>query len=149
MQLLRSKIVPPAQDAFWAPLPQHWQQLPPAKLLAITQPFERESSEETTLVRLLQACGMTPGTNAHILVPDTDEPLSWWQVKAHFAPSYVLMFGILPAQLGISALFALNAANSFDGCAFIPTIAPALFAQDTGTKKVVWENALKPLFLRP
>lgn len=145
MLLLRSKIVPATQDAFWQPLPERWLSLSPARLLVITSPYQPESIEATTLSKLIQACGITEGVDGHILMFE-ESSIAWHLLKAHFSPAHVLMFGILPAQLGISALFALNAANRFDGSIFIPTIAPLSFSQDAGTKKLLWESVLKPAF---
>lgn len=146
MQLLRSKIVPPEVDAFWQGLPQRWQEQPPVDMLVVTYVYEPETIEETTLVRLLQACGYKPGSNCAIITTGDSEQVAWHAIADHFLARYVLLFGIDPSAMGIAAHFQHYTPTRFGKSTFV--LAPTLMqlAQDANAKKALWDMALKPMF---
>jgi hypothetical protein len=73
------------------------------------------------------------------------EKVAWHQLHQLLAPKIVMLIGILPAQLGISALFVLNSANSFDGCIWIPTVSLEVLGQKADLRGALWNNGMKPV----
>ena len=146
MQLIQSKIIPASQNAYWEPLPEAWQSLSAKPVLVFTVPYEAGSSEERTLFRMLDACKL-PAVDYHILQLAEGIVISWGKLKETFQPAQVLLLGILPAQLGIHAMLRLHAPNHFGGCIIIPSFSPAQLDREAEAKKLLWQDALKPVFV--
>lgn len=146
MQLISSKIVPAAQDAFWQPLPPEWQALAPHPLLVLTQPFEAGAAAEATLTNMLKACQLS-ASDYHILMMQPHQQVAWHALQAVLQPRYVLLLGIRPEQLGIAALLQPYAANAFSDCTFIPAAALPELEQVPEARKQLWQGVLKPIFV--
>jgi len=58
----------------------------------------------------------------------------------------VILAGILPIQLGISAMFRLNEPNKYGDCIWIPTLALTELDKLPEMKKQLWNMGLKPVF---
>ena len=144
MQLYNTKVIPAAEDKLWS-APANLPSLGGTKLLVISAPFEPLSSESLTLAKMMTACRLAAPDYAVIQLPET-ERLSWRALMEAGAPQRVLMMGISPAQLGISALFQLNHCNDFLGCIFIPGHSLAQLEQQPAAKRELWEQGLKPCF---
>lgn len=146
MQLIRSKIIPATQNAFWQALPEAWQSLNTRPCLVLSTPYSAGSAEEQTLLKMLAACKLDPGAY-HILQVQPEQCIAWHQIKDQAKPQYVLLLGINPQQLGISALFRINDANVFDGCTFIPSLPLSQLIQMQDMRTALWVQGLKPLFI--
>jgi hypothetical protein len=144
MSLLNTPVVPASVDAFWqdpADLPAG-----PLRLLVLTLPWEGNgSSEEQTLMRMLAACRLEPGSFA-IYHCDATRSLAWHKIREHCRPAALLLLGILPHQLGVSALFRPHEVNAFDGVSWIPTASLIELQQREELRKALWTNTLKPYF---
>ena len=145
MKLIQSQIIPASQNAYWEPLPEAWP-TDPKPVLVVTLPYNAGSPEEQTLLRMLQACKLDE-SRYHIVQLPADGTAAWGQIKEILQPEQVLLSGILPAQLGISALLRLHAPNAFGGCTIIPTFSPAQLELEQAVKRELWTEALKPVFI--
>ncbi|RYE24862.1 MAG: hypothetical protein EOP51_06000 [Sphingobacteriales bacterium] len=140
--IIDTPVIPNDQDVFWEAkaLPQ------PADVLVLSQPYEPTSKEETQLHNMLKACQLDL-RQCHILHLDTTDSLAWHQLRDAAQPKAVLLLGILPQQLGISAMLRLFTPNKFDERVWIA--APSLGDMETqpDAKKQLWLNGLKPVFV--
>ena len=114
--------------------------------MVLTQPYQPNSAEEQTLVRMLGACKLS-ADQYHILPLQQGQQIAWHKLRAHFTPRYVLLLGIHPALLGIAAQFRLHEANHYDDTTFIPALSLAEMEQQPEAKKEFWAKGLKPTFV--
>jgi hypothetical protein len=142
--LITTKTIPNTEDVFWNDLPEKWKNLDSKRVLIICSAFTTSSNEETTLLKMLNACSLTQ-EQYHILQFD-EESIAFHKIKAHFEPEVILLLGIVPEQLGIHSLFRLNYPNGFGGCVIIPGLSLQAMEQNTQAKKDLWLHALKPYF---
>lgn len=145
MFLINSKIVSEEHNIFWEDLPQSWHSLTPRFCLVLTQPYQQNGLEEQTLIKMLGACKLSPD-QYHILPLEATQQIAWHKLRDHLKPTYILLLGINPASLGISALFRLHDGNQYDGCTFIPALSLEQMEQHPEAKKEFWLNGLKPVF---
>ncbi len=140
--IIQSDIVNTNIDAYWDALPDD---LPATvKALVVTKPYTAGSAEETQLQKILQACKLD---QADYYIHQLQQPAAWHQFRDRLAPKAVLLFGIYPQQLGVSAMFSLYYPNRFDNSIWIPSIAIDEMEKHPDTKKQLWVDGLKPVFV--
>jgi len=146
MNLINSKTVNSSEDIFWGGIPGKWEDLSPRPVLVLAAPFEATESEEGTLLKMLSGCALTQD-KYHILQLPAGTQLAWHALRDKLDPQQVIMLGIEPGQLGISALFRFNEMNQFNDRTFIPSLSLQQMQQYPDAKKALWVQALKPCFL--
>jgi hypothetical protein len=144
--IIKSDMVDPASDAFWAAVDNIAGGKEQRTILILTNSFDKGSAEETRLSKMIDACKLTPD-QYNLLGLGQDQKPGWHRLKEKLAPRIVFLIGILPAQLGVSALFRLNEPNNFDGCIWLPTLAVNDLEQNADVKKQLWINGMKPIFI--
>ncbi len=146
--IIKSPVVDSGQDAFWEDLPGEIRELSPAGVLVISQAFEQGSAEEVQLQKILQACKLSAGQYNLVKIKE-DEALPWHKLRELLQPQTVLLFGVMPHQLGISAMFHLFAPNHFNDCTWIASPSLPELEQQPEAKKQLWQQGLKPIFDNP
>jgi hypothetical protein len=143
--IINTKIVKAEWDEFWleGSIDAHYK---PKDCLVVTQSFALGTPEEIQLKKMIGACGIDT-LNVNTIHINNLEKLSWRQLKEKLDPKYVLLLGIQPIQLGISALFRLNEPNYFDHCLLIPALSLTEMETMPEMKKELWLNGLKPVFV--
>ena len=145
MKIINTDIVTAEQDIFWNNIPRI-ERLTVRPVLILSPAFEEQSTEADQLNSILKAgCKLNEEQYNIILLKD-GEKLSWYRLREQLAPKIILLFNVLPAQLGISSLFRFNDINNFDKCLWVPTVSLQILIQDKTLKGQLWNNALKPLF---
>lgn len=114
-------------------------------MLVVTRPFGKGSPAATTLSKMMDACRLRLEEYAIFELPE-GEMLSWSLLRGQTDAQFVLLLGVSPAELGISALFAFNRPNHFGGAQFIPGLAPDQLVQDAASRGELWKEGLKPAF---
>lgn len=144
--IINSKIISDEWDGLWEEpaLPEIYKTT--ATVLVITKPYEPGSGEDVQLQKMLQACKLGDD-DYNILQLDDTKPVAWYRIKEKWQPRYVLLLGVLPAQLGISAMFGLFHPNRFGGCTWIPGLSLQELEKQPEAKKQLWQNGLKPVFV--
>ena len=144
MQLINTKIIPGEWDGLWneSALLEHMDQV---KVLVLTSPLEKNSPEEQTLLKMLQACTLQ-NSDYKIISINASEKLAWYKIREQVQPKVVILAGILPIQLGIAAMFRLNEPNLYNDCTWIPTLDLAELEKLPEMKKQLWNMGLKPVF---
>lgn len=141
--ILNTPIINNEWDLFWQELPQ---QLADGNrpLLIISAVFD--DLMQAQLQKMLQACAIT--TEQYIVIQlQPEDKIAWNKLKEKLAPKAVLLLGVLPSNLGISAMFHLFAPNSFDNCIWICSPSLQELEQQPEHKKLLWQNGLKPVFV--
>lgn len=143
LNIIKSKIISSDWDTFWQQnvLTDELQK----STLVVSTPYQPGSPEETQLQKILQACSVTADT-CHLIQLEPAQQASWHIIRDKVQVRYVIIFGVMPQQLGISALFRLNEPNRFNDCIFIPTLSLQELEKQPEAKKGLWLNALKPVF---
>ncbi len=145
-KIIHSDIVDSYTDDFWAELPEVLQQETPKKTLVISEDYTDGSEEDTQLKKILNACQLND-TDYFLLKMSKEQRIAWHKLKAQFQPETVLLFGVLPMQLGISSLFMLNAINRYDDTVWIASLPIPQMEEQLEAKKKLWTAALKPHFI--
>jgi hypothetical protein len=115
-------------------------------VLILSLPYRDGSGDEVQLQKMLQACNLTP-EQYHIIFINEGELVPWHKFRDTLRPGHILLLGILPEQLGISAMFRLFEPNRFNEVIWIPGLSLAQFEQQTDAKRQLWQNGLKPVFV--
>lgn len=143
--IIQTEIIDTETDAFWHSADALLENLSPKNVLIFSRNFNESSPEHTQLTKILDACKLSQA-NYNLLQLDEHEKKAWHQIKSAAQPSVVVLFGVHPSQLGISAWFRLNGLNNFDGATWVPTLSLSELGQQAQAKKDLWGNALKLLF---
>jgi len=144
MNIITTKIITASKDELWDSLPEYVNVLPQKPVLVITNNMEVGGAEHELLLKLIAGCELTPQQYHHIMLTD-GEYMSWAQLHYRLNPFIVLLFGVLPSRLGVSALFKINEPNHYDGSIWLPTLSVKDVFSDTIFKKQLWADGLKPL----
>ena len=144
LNIIKSKIVSSDWDVFWQ------QNTSIAELekntVVLSAPYQQHSPEEVQLLKMLSACILTP-EDFHIIQVKPDEQIAWHQLRDRIKAKVVIVLGIMPQQLGISAMFRINEPNRFNDCIFIPTLSLQELNRQPEAKKQLWLSGLKPVFV--
>lgn len=146
MNLIQSKTVPSAENIFWDALPENWKDLPARPVLVLALSYTAAGVEEDTLLKMLSGCALTQ-EKYNILQFAAGQKIAWHMLRDHFQPKQVILLGVEPGQIGISALLRFNEMNAFNDCTFIPSLSLQQLQQYPDAKKGLWLQALKPCFL--
>lgn len=143
--IINTEIINTETDVFWHSNSVSHEKISPKNVLILSGKIDEQSAEQQQLKKILDACKLTENNFNHVQLAD-QERLAWHLLKGVANPSVVILFGVHPSRMGISALFRLNAMNNFDGTSWIPTLSLQELEQQPQAKKDLWTNALKPLF---
>lgn len=119
--------------------------LPPKETLVVSINFLPNSQEETLLLKMLGACNLQP-EHYNLLLVNAGQYCSWQLLRNFTKPKNVLLFGIAPLQMGVSALMIPHQLNNFNGSVWMPTFALEQINTNEALKKHLWLNALKKLY---
>lgn len=145
-RIITSEVIKSEQDVFWEDISAVIGELPHKKVLIISSAFAVGSDSETQLQKMLGACQLTDADYNTIQL-DEGQQVAWNKMRDLLQPEVILLVGVMPKDLGISALFRLNSVNNFDGIKWIPTLSLPNLEQQPNAKKELWLQALKPLFV--
>lgn len=146
MNIITSDILTTEYDIFWQDAGSYLEHLSPAPVLAITETLQPGSAEHTLLLKMLEACKLTPAQYNIVSVPAKSR-VAWHKMCNALQPKVVLLLGMMPASLGVSALMKYCEYNHFDQAIWLPGPSAASMVQQPPVKIQYWNNALKPLFL--
>ncbi len=142
LSIISSEIISDKFDHYWNHI-NDLSQSNGVKLLVITSAFNN-LQEEQQLQKIIQACQLTENESCTLTI---DKSVAWHKIREAVHPQVVLLLGVHPYELGISALFHVLAPNNFDGCLWL--VAPSLSEMEkyNDVKKQLWTNGLKPIFI--
>ncbi len=144
MNFFNTKIITAKTDNLWAIADDLISDLTPKPVLVMALDFQPGSPEEAQLNKMLEACALNK-SQYNIISLSEGQPAAWHQLKHALNPKIIFLLGVTPAQLGISALFALNSPNNFDECKWLPSVSLKVLSQNDQLKAQLWNNAMKPV----
>jgi hypothetical protein len=115
-------------------------------VLVISLVYEKGSVEENAILKIVQACKLSDDSY-QIMQLHSEDKLLWATIKERINAQAVILLGVHPQQLGISALFSLNDINHYASCVFIPALWVTQMEQEPELKRQLWTQALKPYFI--
>jgi len=143
--IINTNIINQDWDAFWLRTVDG-ESIIVKNLLVVSKPFIPGSAEDIQLQKMLQACKLT--TNDYNLFQiDENQKVAWHKLRDKFKPTIVLLLGITPEDLGISALFKFNEACFFNETMWLATVSLQAMEQQPDLKVQLWNNGLKPIFV--
>ncbi|MCB0698939.1 MAG: hypothetical protein H6551_03825 [Chitinophagales bacterium] len=142
--IIQTKTLGNETDVFWQDS-ELLNAISPRTVLVLTLRIQEGSAESTQLEKILAACKLN-AEQYNLIQLDNNEQLAWHQLKQSAQPAVVILFGIHPSNLGISAMFRFNSLNNFDKTQWIPTLSLQELEKNQEAKKALWTDALKPLF---
>lgn len=141
--ILNTAVVNTAFDAYWSP--GRNANLVPKDTLVISTVFASGSAEENQLLKMLTACKLTT-EQYQIVQLGQDEIIAWHQLRESSKATKVLLLGVLPAQLGISAMMVPHEVNQFDSVQWMPTFSLDQIATNDALKKHLWVNVFQKVY---
>ena len=148
MNIFNSELLSADLDLFWDDVNALALNASPRPLLVIANEFAPDSNEEAQLKRMLEAeksCGLSP-EQYNIICLKEGQKAAWYRFRELLDPKIVFLVGVLPSQLGIAALFAINTPNNYDGRVWLPTVPLRTLEQNGSLKSQLWNAGMKPLF---
>ncbi len=140
--VLKTKIVPATLDRYWSGPGVEWTGLGLRKvLLVVTEPVVAPMLSKMMEV----GCGIIPSDYFILPVTPGNVP-AWHQVQEAFHPKVVILLGVVPADMGVSALFQYQSPNHFGGALWLPGPPAAEIEKDQEVKRQFWKGALEPVF---
>ena len=143
--IINTDIVKQDWDAFWSD-PADISNAAPKQVLVLTTPYAANSPEDIQLQKMLQACKLT-GNDFNTVQINDNQNIAWHKLNEIFKPKIVLLLGIVPQQLGISALFKFNEACLFNDVLWLATVSPSDMEKQPDLKVQLWNSGLKPIFV--
>jgi hypothetical protein len=113
-------------------------------VLAVQEP--NSAANRDFLAKVLSAAGLNLQNDTLFAEIPAQEPVSIAPDLQERKPGFVLVFGIPPAQLGLSVQAAYYQPVSFYGATWLFSDALSSLEPDKQKKSMLW-NALKQLFL--
>ena len=144
--IINSQIVSSQWDIFWSDAQSTLKDLQPRPVLVATAPFTHGSAEETQLKKMLQACQLQE-EDYNIIQFGGDIKLAWHLLRDTLTVKTILLLGVSPEQLGVSAQFMPHQVSRFNGCIWIVTGSLEQLMQQQDIKGHVWNYGLKPVFI--
>lgn len=144
MDIIKTNIVDTKYDELWQDFSPLVRDMAIKPVLIIINDYEAGGIEETQLIKMLDACRLSP-TQYNILQLSQGKMIAWHQLRDQLQPDIIFLIGILPSQLGISALFSINSANSFDGKTWLPTVSINELEKNKEVKLQLWNNGMRPI----
>lgn len=144
-RIINTEIIDTETDVFWYNNSVSHETISPKHVLILSKKIDEQSAEQQQLNKIIDACKLAVD-KYNVVQLTENERLAWHRLKDIANPSVVILFGVHPSDLGISALFRLNGLNNFDRVSWIPTLSLQELEQQPQAKKDLWANALKPLF---
>lgn len=141
--IFKQPIVNNASDYLWDDAA--FSHLLPRETLIVSLSYAANSSEETLLLKMLAACGLNP-EKYNLLQIEATQCLSWQLIRNVTKAKNVLLFGVAPAQLGVSALMIPHQLNNFNNAVWMPTFSLDQIGTNDALKKHLWTNAFKKLY---
>ena len=144
--IIETDIISDEWNTFWDSLSETKGPLAPKRVLVLSGPYGPTSSESQQLQKMMQACNLTEDRYNVIQLVD-DEDIAWHQLQYHLKPYVIILLGIHPSRLGISALFRINEPNNYNECIWIPSLSLSELEINPEVKKLLWLQGLKPVFV--
>ena len=145
MNIIRSEVVSIKYDQLWEDISSLVAGAGVKPVLIIVNSCEPGSTEDTQLQKMLDACNLNP-TLYNLLRLHDQQMVAWRQLRERLDPKIIFMIGVLPSQLGISAMFSFNAPNNFNDRVWLPTLSINELEKNKDIKLQLWNSGLKPLF---
>jgi len=145
MNIIESDVLSSKYDELWNELPAKVKNMLPAPVLVISNELKSEE-EQAQLQKMLDACKVPAGA-VNTVILKQGEHVAWHKLNHQLRPRVVLLFGVLPMHLGISALFRLCDINRYDGAIWLPAPDIAGLEQQPEMKRQLWQSGMKPVFL--
>jgi hypothetical protein len=108
--------------------------------------FAQGSAEEIQLKKMLQACQLQE-EDYNIIQFNEDIKLAWHLLRDTLKIKTIILLGVSPDQLGVSAQFMPHQVSRFNGCVWIVTGSLEQLMQHQDIKGHVWSYGLKPVFI--
>jgi hypothetical protein len=146
MHILNSDILTSKFDVFWQDIPSRVAAMSQRPVLIITPQLAAGSPQETQLTKMIEACRLTPD-QYNMLQLAADEQPGWHQLRNQLNPLVVFIVGIMPVQIGVSALFSLNEPNHFNDTIWLPSLPLEELERSKELKGQLWSTGMKPIFI--
>lgn len=143
--IINTNIVNQDWDALWQDI-NKVENMVAKSVLVLSTPFKSGSAEDLQLQKMLQACKMTD-EHYNTFQINENHKIAWHKLREHFNPKIVLLLGVTPEDLGISALFKFNEACYFNDVLWLATVSLSAMEQQPDLKVQLWNNGLKPIFV--
>ena len=146
VNIIKSDIVLPQYDELWNDVDPLLNGGTPKPVLVLVNKFADSSQEPAQLQKMLDACKLS-NDQYNLVQLAEGQYAAWHQLRTALNPKIIFMIGVLPAQLGISAMFQLNGPNKFSDCIWLPTLSLSALEQQADVKKHLWGNGMKPILV--
>ncbi len=144
MNIIKTDVVDAKFNPLWNDLPAAIAGLGTKPVLVVANEAAPGSAEFQQQQKMIDACHLTDD-KYNLIRLKPGELLSWSKLRDALQPKIVFLIGILPAQLGVSALFVLNNPNNFDNSIWLPTLTTGELEQHKELKQQLWNNGMMPL----
>lgn len=143
--IINTGVVPAEWNAMWEDN-DALQTLQPKPVLILSAPYQLGTPEDEQLKKMLGACKLQ-NEQYNLIIVNDNQLININNILINFKLKTILLLGVLPSQLGISASFAINYPNRFNDCIFIPALSLAQMEKEPAMKSRLWNDALKPVFI--
>ncbi len=146
VNIVKTDTVDPAYDVFWEDISSVVNDAAARPVLVVAEYCEPGSAAELQLNKMLDACKLNR-EQYNIIMLKEGQMVAWHQLRERLDPKIIFLIGVLPAQLGISAMFGINMPNNFNDRTWLPTYSIDELEKNADVKKQLWVNGMKPVFI--
>jgi len=146
MNILKTDLVDVQNDEFWEDISDLISDAVAKPTLILVKGNWEDIAEYNQLQKMLDAVKLSPEQYNIIWLKD-GQKAAWHQLREKLEPKTIFLVGVMPAQLGIAALFRINQPNNFNDCVWLPTLSISELEQNPTAKGQLWNNGMKPIFV--
>jgi len=143
--IINTQIISSEYDIFWTSADEV-QSLHSKPVLICSRPYTDGSAEEVQLKKMLQACQLTE-QDYNVIQFEPDSRIAWHYLRDSLQVRSILLLGVTPDQLGVSAQLMPHQLSRFNNCNWIVTDTLETLLQRTEIKTHLWNYGLKPAFV--
>lgn len=146
INIVNTPVISKEYDIFWAGSPEEAAGFSPKPVLVLSLPFQAGSPEEDQLFKMLQACKLTAGCYNIIQISE-EKQFSFSAIKEKLQFNTLILLGISPVQLGVSAQLMPHQVSRFHQCNWLVTSSLSELLKSPEIKTHLWNYGLKPVFV--
>ncbi|MBS1589108.1 MAG: hypothetical protein JST52_05795 [Bacteroidetes bacterium] len=143
--ILKTDILSYKFDIFWQSNDELIN-LDPRPVFVASTAFQPNSPEEEQLIKMLSACRLD-ASSFHVMQLQPESQIAFHLLKDHLQLKSIILLGISPIQLGVSAYLMPHQLSRFGNCNWIVTESLKTLLERPEIKTHLWQYGLKPAFV--
>lgn len=144
--IIHTDVIPEKWDKFWSGAQTNMTDMKATDVVILSKPFVSGGEDDMLLAKMMQACKLSPDDYL-VLQPDEENAVSWHSLRDKTGAKTIVLLGLLPEDIGVSAMLMPHQVSRFGGANWIVTSSLQELNARPEIKRHLWQYGLKPVFI--